>query len=114
MRQGRRLFVRLADRRTVDSLTLWCLKSGLWLRRTIRTSDFDPDSQAGAELVSVRPRPFPDCSGVYCRTVASSVTELAEPFDMTVPVVSMHIATLEKAGLVARGGDAQWRPCLLG
>ena len=42
-----------------------------------------------------------------------SVTELAEPFDMTVPAVSMHIATLEKAGLVARGRDAQWRPCRL-
>ncbi len=42
-----------------------------------------------------------------------SVTELAEPFDMTVPAVSMHIATLEKAGLIARGRDAQWRPCRL-
>ena len=42
-----------------------------------------------------------------------SVTELAEPFDMSVPAVSMHIATLEKAGLVARGRDAQWRPCRL-
>jgi DNA-binding transcriptional ArsR family regulator len=42
-----------------------------------------------------------------------SVTQLAEPFDMTVPAVSMHIATLEKAGLVARGRDAQWRPCCL-
>jgi DNA-binding transcriptional ArsR family regulator len=42
-----------------------------------------------------------------------SVTELAEPFDMTVPAVSMHIATLERAGLVARGRDAQWRPCRL-
>jgi DNA-binding transcriptional ArsR family regulator len=42
-----------------------------------------------------------------------SVTELAEPFDMTVPAVSMHIATLEKAGLVTRGRDAQWRPCRL-
>jgi DNA-binding transcriptional ArsR family regulator len=35
-----------------------------------------------------------------------SVTELAEPFDMTVSAVSMHIKTLEKAGLVARGRDA--------
>ncbi len=42
-----------------------------------------------------------------------SLTELAEPFDMTVPAVSMHIATLEKAGLVSRGRNAQWRPCRL-
>jgi DNA-binding transcriptional ArsR family regulator len=44
---------------------------------------------------------------------ARSVTELAEPFDMTVPAVSMHIKALEKAGLVAQGRDAQWRPCSL-
>jgi DNA-binding transcriptional ArsR family regulator len=44
---------------------------------------------------------------------ARSVTELAEPFAMSVPAVSMHIKTLEKAGLVARGRDAQWRPCRL-
>jgi DNA-binding transcriptional ArsR family regulator len=44
---------------------------------------------------------------------AKSVTELAEPFAMTLPAVSMHIRTLEKAGLVARGRDAQWRPCSL-
>jgi DNA-binding transcriptional ArsR family regulator len=42
-----------------------------------------------------------------------SVTELAEPFDMTLPAVSMHIRTLERAGLVTRGRDAQWRPCHL-
>ena len=42
-----------------------------------------------------------------------SVTELAEPFDMSLPAVSMHIRTLEKAGLVTRGRDAQWRPCSL-
>jgi DNA-binding transcriptional ArsR family regulator len=42
-----------------------------------------------------------------------SVTELAEPFDMSVPAGSMHIRTLEKGRLVARGRDAQWRPCRL-
>jgi DNA-binding transcriptional ArsR family regulator len=44
---------------------------------------------------------------------ARSVTELAEPFAMSVPAVSMHIKTLENAGLVARSRDAQWRPCRL-
>jgi DNA-binding transcriptional ArsR family regulator len=40
-----------------------------------------------------------------------SVTELAEPFDMSMPAVSKHLRVLERAGLVARGREAQWRPC---
>ena len=42
-----------------------------------------------------------------------SVTELAQPFDMSLPAVSKHLRVLEKAGLIARGRDAQWRPCRL-
>ena len=41
----------------------------------------------------------------------SSVTELAEPFDMSLPAVSKHLRVLERAGLIARGREAQWRPC---
>src|SRR5262249_4520176 len=41
----------------------------------------------------------------------SSVTELAEPFDMSLPAVSKHLKVLERAGLIARGREAQWRPC---
>ncbi len=40
-----------------------------------------------------------------------SVTELAEPFDMTMPAVSKHLRVLERAGLITRGREAQWRPC---
>jgi DNA-binding transcriptional ArsR family regulator len=40
-----------------------------------------------------------------------SVTELAAPFEMTLPAVSKHLKVLERAGLVARGRSAQWRPC---
>jgi DNA-binding transcriptional ArsR family regulator len=40
-----------------------------------------------------------------------SVTELAAPFDMSLPAVSKHLRVLERAGLVARRRDAQWRPC---
>jgi len=40
-----------------------------------------------------------------------SVTELAEPFDMSMPAVSKHLGVLERAGLIARGREAQWRPC---
>ncbi len=40
-----------------------------------------------------------------------SVTELAAPFDMSMPAVSKHLRVLERAGLLARGRQAQWRPC---
>ena len=39
-----------------------------------------------------------------------SVTELAAPFDMSMPAVSKHLRVLERAGLIARGREAQWRP----
>ena len=42
-----------------------------------------------------------------------SVTELAEPFEMSLPAVSKHLRVLEKAGLIARRREAQWRPCRL-
>jgi DNA-binding transcriptional ArsR family regulator len=42
-----------------------------------------------------------------------SVTELAEPFSMSLPAVSKHLKVLERAGLIARGREAQWRPCKL-
>jgi DNA-binding transcriptional ArsR family regulator len=42
-----------------------------------------------------------------------SVTRLAEPFEMTLPAVSKHLKVLERAGLIARGRQAQWRPCRL-
>lgn len=42
-----------------------------------------------------------------------SVTELAEPFDMSMPAVSKHLKVLERAGLIERGREAQYRPCKL-
>ena len=44
---------------------------------------------------------------------AATVTELAEPFDMSLPAVSKHLKVLERAGLITRGREAQWRPCRL-
>lgn len=41
----------------------------------------------------------------------TSVSELAEPFDMSLPAVSKHLKVLERAGLIARSRSAQWRPC---
>jgi DNA-binding transcriptional ArsR family regulator len=43
----------------------------------------------------------------------ASVNELAEPFDISLPAVSKHLKVLEKAGLISRGRDAQWRPARL-
>jgi DNA-binding transcriptional ArsR family regulator len=43
----------------------------------------------------------------------TSVTELAAPFEMSMPAISRHLKVLEKAGLIARGREAQWRPCKL-
>jgi len=43
----------------------------------------------------------------------TSVKELSEPFDMSQPAISKHLKVLEKAGLIARGRDAQWRPARL-
>jgi DNA-binding transcriptional ArsR family regulator len=43
----------------------------------------------------------------------SSVTDLAEPFRMSLPAVSKHLKVLERAGLITRSREAQWRPCRL-
>ena len=43
----------------------------------------------------------------------TSVSELAAPFEMSLPAISKHLKVLERAGLIARGREAQWRPCRL-
>src|SRR5579864_4193181 len=43
----------------------------------------------------------------------ASVTQLAEPFSMSMPAISKHLRVLERAGLISRGREAQWRPCRL-
>jgi DNA-binding transcriptional ArsR family regulator len=57
----------------------------------------------------------PTRRAILARLIAgdASVTELAEPFKMSMPAVSKHLKVLERAGLVARSRDAQWRPCRL-
>ena len=46
-------------------------------------------------------------------TGEATVGELAEPFEMSLPAVSKHLKVLQRAGLIARGREAQWRPCRL-
>ena len=57
----------------------------------------------------------PTRRAILARLIAgeASVTELAEPFEMSLPAVSKHLKVLERAGLIARGREAQWRPCRL-
>lgn len=43
----------------------------------------------------------------------ASVKELAQPFEMSLPAISKHLKVLERAGLIERGREAQWRPCRL-
>jgi DNA-binding transcriptional ArsR family regulator len=43
----------------------------------------------------------------------ATVTEIARPFEMSLPAVSKHLKVLERAGLIARSREAQWRPCRL-
>jgi DNA-binding transcriptional ArsR family regulator len=46
-------------------------------------------------------------------TGEATVTELATPFEISLPAISRHLKVLEQAGLISRGRDAQWRPCKL-
>jgi DNA-binding transcriptional ArsR family regulator len=69
----------------------------------------DPLSLAFAALAD------PTRRAILARLAAgkASVTELAEPFEMSMPAVSKHLKVLERAGLIERGRQAQWRPCSL-
>jgi DNA-binding transcriptional ArsR family regulator len=69
--------------------------------------DPDPLSTTFAALAD------PTRRAILARLVSGecSVTELAEPFDMSLPAVSKHLRVLERAGLIGRGREAQWRPC---
>ena len=57
----------------------------------------------------------PTRRAILARLIAgeASVNALAEPFEMSLPAVSKHLKVLENAGLIARGREAQWRPCRL-
>ena len=57
----------------------------------------------------------PTRRAILARLIAGEapVTKLAEPFEMSMPAVSKHLKVLERAGLIARGREAQWRPCRL-
>ena len=69
--------------------------------------EIDPLSNTFAALAD------PTRRAILARLIAgeASVTELSRPFEMSMPAVSKHLKVLERAGLIARGREAQWRPC---
>jgi len=71
-----------------------------------------PDDRLNATFAALAD---PTRRAILARLASGEVTvnELAEPFDMTLPAVSKHLKVLEGAGLIARGRDAQRRPCRL-
>ncbi len=73
------------------------------------TTDPDPLSITLAALAD------PTRRAILARlaTGEASVTELAEPFKLTLPAISKHLKVLERAGLIVRRREAQWRPCRL-
>jgi DNA-binding transcriptional ArsR family regulator len=76
---------------------------------TTRVDDTDELSEVFAALAS------PTRRAILARLVegVSTVTELAEPFDLQVPAISKHLRVLERAGLVVRARHAQYRPCAI-
>lgn len=73
------------------------------------TADTDPLSITLAALAD------PTRRAILARLAAgeASVTELAEPFELSLPAISKHLKVLERAGLIVRRREAQWRPCRL-
>lgn len=82
-----------------------------WLRNREVTYKMEPDplSTTFAALAD------PTRRAILARLASgpASVKELSAPFDMSGPAVSKHLRVLERAGLIARGREAQWRPCTL-
>jgi DNA-binding transcriptional ArsR family regulator len=81
----------------------------LYLTCRLNTMGADPLSTTFAALAD------PTRRSILARLALGerSVTKLAEPFEMSLPAVSKHLKVLERAGLIRRGRDAQWRPCRL-
>ena len=73
------------------------------------TTDADPLSRTFAALAD------PTRRAILARLAEgeATVTELAEPFDLSLPAVSKHLKVLQRAGLIEQGRQAQWRPCRL-
>jgi DNA-binding transcriptional ArsR family regulator len=81
----------------------------------MRTQTTSPKASPDALSVTFAALADPTRRAILARLAdgESSVTELAEPFEMSLPAVTKHLKVLERAGLISRGRQAQWRPCRL-
>jgi DNA-binding transcriptional ArsR family regulator len=79
----------------------------------IQTVDCDVSSDHLSTIFSALADPTRRAILARLATGEATVTELAAPFDMSLPAVSKHLKVLERAGLIARGREAQWRPARL-
>ena len=103
-------------------ITLSCKYKSEEFEGTVRTGILKPDETIEMEIyVTVKAGasngPLTNSAtvtgGGSVQTSASSVNQLAEPFAISLPAISRHLKVLEKAGLITRGREAQWRPCRL-
>jgi DNA-binding transcriptional ArsR family regulator len=87
-------------------LITWLINCLVWFGGPMATDQLSATFSALAD---------PTRRAILARLVTgeASVTELAEPFEMSMPAISKHLKVLERAGLVARGREAQYRPCRL-
>jgi DNA-binding transcriptional ArsR family regulator len=80
-----------------------------WVKHVATSAPLDPLSTTFAALAD------PTRRAILARLAQgeTSVSELAKPFDISAPAISKHLKVLERAGLITRGREAQWRPCRL-
>lgn len=102
-------FVEVKPKAQIAKKTLDTKNGFLYLTSRLNTMPVDHLSATFAALAD------PTRRAILARLASGqlSVTELAEPFEMSLPAVSKHLKVLRRAGLVTRGRDAQWRPCQL-
>lgn len=86
-------------------------RGGFVVNRMVKQEPMSPD-RLNAVFAALAD---PTRRAIVARLAAGerSVTELAEPHDMSLPAISKHLGVLERSGLIERGRDAQWRPCRL-
>jgi DNA-binding transcriptional ArsR family regulator len=101
-RRGMKIPAPLDRNGHLSHLTIWFINQSVY-----------HDMQADTLSVTFAALADPTRRAILSRLAAGecTVTELAKPFEMSLPAVSKHLRVLERAGLISRGKEAQWRPC---
>ena len=100
----------------------------MWSLGPLGSAKYDADAYLTVQLITFAPSPVMDHLSLTFSALAdptrrailarlssgpASVNDLAAPFSMSLPAVSKHLKVLERAQLIARGKEAQWRPCAI-